>query len=377
MKVREKPKGSGVWWIFINDKGERKSKRVGDYKTALDAAKKIEAKLTLGDLNIVEEKPVFPEFSEYAKLWLHTYIKPLRRETTFERYDFVLKRYVLPVFGKLTLDQITRKGVRDLLLNIRARGLSKATVCLVRDVTSGVLNHAIDDEILESNPVLGVVKRLQLSRDGKSEIEPLTKEEVQLFLETCREHRADYYAFFMTAFRTGARLGEVLALQWGDIDFHGKFVRVARSYKRQKITPTKTGKSRRVDMSDQLMEVLRLLQAQRKKEGLQAGRGDLAPFLFHDRKLQPLSQNTVRNVFKWTLRKAGLREIRLHDIRHTFASLLLTDGASPVYVKEQLGHSSIQMTVDIYGHLIPSSNRDAVNKLDTHLPAPQAHPAKN
>lgn len=192
MKVREKPKGSGVWWIFINDKGTRRSKMVGDYKTALDVAKKIEAKLTLGDLNIVvEEKPVFPEFAEYAKLWLHTYIKPLRRETTFERYDYVLKQYVLPVIGKLTLDQITRKAVRDMLLGIRGRGLSKATVCLTRDVTSGVINHAIDDEILESNPVLGVVKRLQLSRDEKTEIGPLTKEEVQLFLVICREHRQD------------------------------------------------------------------------------------------------------------------------------------------------------------------------------------------
>jgi integrase len=74
--------------------------------------------------------------------------------------------------------------------------------------------------------------------------------------------------------------------------------------------------------------------------------------------------------------RAGLREIRLHDIRHTFASLLLSDGASPVYVKEQLGHTSIQMTVDIYGHLIPSSNREMVNRLDSQPSATQPQPAK-
>ncbi len=78
-----------------------------------------------------------------------------------------------------------------------------------------------------------------------------------------------------------------------------------------------------------------------------------------------IEKNYIRRVFKRVLKKAGLREIRLHDIRHTFASLLLSDGASPVYVKEQLGHTSIQMTVDIYGHLIPSSNREMVNRLDT------------
>jgi integrase len=73
-------------------------------------------------------------------------------------------------------------------------------------------------------------------------------------------------------------------------------------------------------------------------------------------------------VFKKVLSKAGLREIRIHDIRHTFASLLPTNGESPVYVKEQLGHSSIQMTVDIYGAPIPSANRAAVNKLDDAQP---------
>lgn len=78
-----------------------------------------------------------------------------------------------------------------------------------------------------------------------------------------------------------------------------------------------------------------------------------------------MEQNYIRRIFKRILAKAGLREIRLHDTRHTFASLLLSNGESPVYVKEQMGHHSIQMTVDIYGHLIPSSNRAAINKLDT------------
>jgi len=367
VKVREKPTGSGMWWIFIDHEGKRKAKKVGtDKKLAQEVAKKIEAKLTLGDVGITETGEKLPTFKEYSQTWLHGYIKPLRRETTFERYDFILKCYIYPsALAGLPIDKVARKDVRELLLSIHGRGLSKATVCLVRDVLSGVLNHAMDDEVIESNPVLGVVKRLQLSRDKKNEVEPLTKEEVQLFLDVCRENRPDYYAFFLTAFRTGMRLGELLGLQWGDIDWHGRFIRVSRSFKRGRITPTKTGRARRVDMSNQLIEVLANLHTQRKKEALQAGRGNVESFIFHEKGGQPLSQNTVRNVFKRMLSKAGLREIRLHDTRHTFASLLLSDGQSPVYVKEQLGHSSIQMTVDIYGHLIPSSNRDAVNSLDS------------
>ena len=86
-----------------------------------------------------------------------------------------------------------------------------------------------------------------------------------------------------------------------------------------------------------------------------------------------MEQNYIRRIHDRILRKAELRKIRLHDIRHSYASLLLTQGERPVYVKEQLGHHSIQMTVDIYGHLIPSSNRQAVNKLDD-LSAPHTHP---
>ncbi|PIP35159.1 MAG: hypothetical protein COX20_12685, partial [Desulfobacterales bacterium CG23_combo_of_CG06-09_8_20_14_all_52_9] len=90
-----------------------------------------------------------------------------------------------------------------------------------------------------------------------------------------------------------------------------------------------------------------------------------------------MSQNSVRNVFKRVLKKAKIRNIKLHVTRHTYASLLLSNGESPVYVKEQLGHSSIDITVDIYGHLIPSANREAVNRLDNLQPsATPAQPAK-
>ncbi|GLI36183.1 tyrosine-type recombinase/integrase [Desulforhabdus amnigena] len=378
VKVREKSAGSGVWWLFIDHNGQRKAKKVGtDKKLALEAAKKIEAKLTLGDMGLKDPEKKAPTFKEAADLWLHGYIKPLRRETTFERYSDMLKRHVLPTLGSTPINEIARKDVRELLLSVRAKGLSKASVCLVRDVMSGVFNHAIDDEIIEVNPVLGVVKRLNLSRDKQEEVEPLTKEEVGLFLETCKQNRPEYYPLFLTAFRTGMRLGELLGLKWGDVDWNGKFIRVSRSAKRGKITPTKTGKNRRVDMSDQLMNVLKGLQTQRKREALKKGHGVADGFIFLSREDEILSQNTVRNVFKGILRKAGLRDIRLHETRHTFASLLLTDGQSPVYVKEQLGHSSIQMTVDIYGHLIPSSNRDAVNRLDETQPsATQPQPAK-
>ena len=127
-------------------------------------------------------------------------------------------------------------------------------------------------------------------------------------------------------------------------------------------------------MSDQLIETLKVLQMHRKSEALQIGQGEVHEVIFRVGG-KHMEQNYIRRVFKRMLIKAGLREIRLHDIRHTCASLLLSDDTSPVYVKEQLGHTSIQMTVDIYGRLIPSSNRKMVNRLDSQPTATYTQPS--
>jgi integrase len=365
VKVREKPRGSGIWWVMIDHHGRRKAKKIGkDKKLAQKAAQQMEAKLTLGDLDLDKEEQRTPSFKEYSELWLQTYVKPLRRHNTYERYSHILKAHVWPSLKSTPLAEVRRGDVRDLLLKLKRKGLSISSLCLARDVIGGVMNYAVDDEILEVNPVIGIMKRLRLERDRKTLIESLTHEEVSLFLETCLETYPEFHAFFLCAFRTGMRLGELLGLRWPDIDFNSKFIRVERSYKLGRLESTKTGNARRVDMSDQLIETMKHLLTVRKREALKEGRGGPVEIVFHMRG-QHMEQNHIRRVFKKVLQKAGIREVRLHDTRHTFASLLLSQGESPVYVKEQLGHSSIQMTVDIYGHLIPSSNRQAVNKLDT------------
>lgn len=377
MGVHIKERVKGEWWVFINHRGKRKAKKIGKNKSAaLEVAKKIEARLTLGELDIDEEKKEIPTFKEYSELWLSSYVKPLRRESSYERYRDVLKGYVYPVIGNTAIDEIKRVNIRDLLLALHAKGLSKATVSFIKNVISGPMTYAMDAELIPANPTTGLIKSLHMEQDRREHVSPLTKEEVNLFLKTCAEHIGEHYPFFLCAFRTGARLGELLALQWGDVDWNGKFIEVKRSYKRGRLSPTKTGKARRVDMSNQLIEALQGLLTVRKREGLEMGLGEVVEGMFY-RQGKPMEQNHIRRVFKRILRKAGLRDIRFHDIRHTYASLLLSDGASLVYVKEQMGHSSIEMTVDIYGHLIPSSNRDAVNRLDTQPNTTPAQPEKN
>jgi integrase len=174
------------------------------------------------------------------------------------------------------------------------------------------------------------------------------------------------------ALRAGLRRGELVAVQWGDIQFGkdeqdaNRFIVVEHNYVRRQHTTTKSKKSRRVDMSRELRRVLIELRDKRLLESFLKGKNDISDelvFLSPDGTiLDP--DNLYHRYFQPVLTKAGLRKIRLHDLRHTFGSLLIQSGASIVYVKEQMGHSSIQVTVDIYGHLIPGATVSFVDRLD-------------
>jgi integrase len=371
VKVRERPEGSGVWWVFIDHQGKRKAKKIGeDKELALEFAKKAEAKLILGDLDLKKSRAKVPIFGEYSQKWL-AFIKMNRRESTYERYNQVLNDHILPVFKKRALDAITRGDIRDFLVMKSA----KFSVFVFRDVLSGILGFALDDELIKANPVSGITKKLGLKRDKSNDVDPMTEMELSTFLDKAKKIVPEYYPFFLMAARTGMRIGELIATKWGDLDFNhsvilegGKveerpFIWVKRTYRRGRFTPPKNGKSRKVDMSSQLKAALQEHLTTEKKKALKEGWREVPELVFH-RGGKVIEQNYIRRVFKRVLSKAKLKEIKFHGVRHTFASLLLSMGESPVYVKEQLGHHSIQITVDIYGKWIQTKREAGVNKLD-------------
>jgi integrase len=383
VKIREKKPGE--WWIFVNHKGRRTSRKVGSAEAARETAKMIEAKLTLKEF-VVEapnrKEDQAPTYQEYATLWLDGQIKAVRRVSTYTRYKEALTRHIFPAIGRIGIDQVGRKDIKRFLLGYYQKSKSKKAVTLMRDICNGPFAAAVDEGLIQASPVTGVLGRLNIRAGQEGTADPLTAHETVLFLETCQKHYPDHYPFFLTLFRTGLRVGEALALRWSDLDWNGRFIQVSRSYRRQEFSGTKTGKTRRVDMSKNLFETLQNIYTRHKREALGAGRKEMDGIIFHNGKGSPRGQNSVRYIFKEILRKAGLREIRIHDTRHSYASQLLSDGVTPVYVKEQLGHHSIEITVDTYGHWIPSGDQEAVNRLD-HLAekctqsAPSPHPAKN
>jgi integrase len=356
----------GKWWVFIDHKGKRKAKCVGSKQAAETAAKKIEAKLTLGDFTLLDDKPQRP-FEPYFRNWLDTYVKAHCKERTYDLYEQALRCHLLAHFGQRDITTITREEVKQLFYGMLAQGKSRNTVNLTLAPLRAMFNHALEDRHVAVNPALGIMR---LARKGKGEQQKtahfLTREEVSLFLETCRQHFPDYAPLVLLLVRTGLRIGEACALQWEDLDFMSRCIEVRRTYSSGRIDESpKSSRSRRVDMSQQLTETLKTLLVERKKETLRHGWGEVPPWVFLRKDGSCLTPPYVRlKVWPKLSAKTGVHYVRIHDLRHTFASLLIQNGESLAYVKEQMGHHSIKITVDTYGHLVPGGNRQAVDRLD-------------
>jgi integrase len=246
--------------------------------------------------------------------------------------------------------------------------LSRNSVRIIHATLRAMLNAALDDGVIYSNPAERLGRSLRLSSAAKhreEEIKAMDAEQLARFLAAAQEGDAGYYALFFTMARTGVRLGEAFALQWTAFDYERRELLVERTLSEGMLGTTKGGRSRRVDMSRELVAALRRLEVQRKEDWLRQGRGVIPPWIFCTSDGTPLDQSAVSKLFKKTLRAAGLPpHYSPHSLRHTFASLLLQDGASPAYVQRQLGHASIQLTVDTYGKWLPMGNKAAADRLD-------------
>jgi integrase len=362
--VRQKQPGKGnPWWVFINHKGKRKAKCVGDKKAAEHVASLVRQKLTTGEFNLLSPERAIPCFKDYARKWLDTYVRASCKETTYPGYETALRVHILPALGGKRLNDIQKADVKELIFSMAGKGSAGGTILNMKACLSGILTSAVEDGFMPSNPAAGTRKLIK-KKDRKSEIGFLTRDEVSTFLQTVRDYLPAYYPLFLCALRTGMRIGEMIGLEWGDIDFNGSFIEVRRAIVRGKVTTPKNGKTRRIDMSQQLSEVLKRLKLQRRQEWLAIGSEMPERVFFMASGADIDLSGFRRRVFYKCLEKAGLRRIRIHDLRHTFASLLIAQGESLVYVRDQLGHSSITITVDTYGHLVPGANRSAVDKLD-------------
>ncbi len=178
----------------------------------------------------------------------------------------------------------------------------------------------------------------------------------------------------LTALRTGLRIGEMIALKWSDIDFKNRLIEVKRSYVKKRMSSTKSGKIRSVDMTPVLAQVLKDLQTEQKKWALKTA-SPVSEFVFVTRKGKLELAENFRYGLEKCLENAKLKRIRIHDLRHTYATIRLLRGHNIGDISYQMGHSSIKITYDTYGHWIPGKFKSEVDELDqAHPSAPYMHP---
>jgi len=324
----------------------------------------------------------------YAERWLklvEAHLKP----RTLGSYRETFRLHVLPGLGALKVRQVLKGHLRTILseklrsgkvkrttegeVTKEVRGpLARASVRIIHASIRAMLNAAVDDGIIAANPAEKLGRHLRLVTAPavrQQEIKAMTREQVARFLSasvgTLKEYERRHYALFLLLARTGMRLGEALALQWQDVNFSDHEIRVARAVSAGRIETPKSGHGRTVDMSNQLTFTLMRLQVARKEETLNHGWVEMPSWIFCTENGTRLDESRVRKVFGKMLTAAGLPgHFSPHSLRHTYASLLLQQGESPAYVQRQLGHASIQLTVDTYGRWLPAGNKAAVNRLD-------------
>lgn len=222
---------------------------------------------------------------------------------------------------------------------------------------------ALKEVIVTERIIIELFENVQ--KVDEEDITDFTSEELRKLLDTVQEYYFNHYSLFLLLARTGLRIGEALALKWGDIDFNGRFIHVQRSISRGKIEPPKKGKTRNVYMSKQLTEALRVHQTESKKKGLVLGFGDLPEYVFTNELGHIIDKDNWRHrVFNKALAKAEIRRIRIHDLRHTYATLRIAKGDNIQDVSNQLGHHSVKLTLDVYSHWIPGKKKDEVDALD-------------
>lgn len=326
--------------------------------TKRDAEKVLVALLRQRDLGELVLTPTTLTVAEYLERWLATAVAPRVRQKTLEDYRGLVKRYIVPALGHSRLGKLVPLDVQGLYTAMLEKGLSARTVRYCHSVFRNALEQAVRWRLLSNNPA----NHVELPKQSRTEMRAMSRDEADRFLKAAQG--SQHHALFALLLATGMRPGEAVALRWGDFDAANRRVSVNRSVSFTKegvrFHPPKTSRSRRtIALPDGLLSLL----LERR------GEADDAALIFPGKGSSPLDIRSLgRDHFKPLLKAVGLpAKIRLYDLRHTNATLLLQAGEHPKIVSERLGHASVMLTLDTYSHVLPGMQAQAAQKLDDML----------
>jgi integrase len=321
---------------------------------------------------------------QYLQQWLEHSAKDHIRPRTYERYEQYVRLHIIPMLGKIKLQALSPQQLQTWKSKKLKEGLSPTTVRTMHIVLHKALSDAIKLGLVTRN----VCEMVSPPRKARQEMQVLSADQARTFLAAAVGEPDE--ALFIMALATGMRRGELLGLKWQDISFQESVLCVRRTLNR---VPTvlgegagslvesepKTAQSRRSIVPPGFA-----IEALQRQKELQAGwkkNADTAweehGYVFTTQLGRYIHPNSLYRHFKELLKKAGLPDIRFHDLRHSVASLLLSSGIHPKVVQEILGHSQISMTMDIYSHVLPTMHQDAMDKLNQAFTNDGSTKAKN
>jgi len=308
-------------------------------------------------------------FADYLERWLADYAAGAVRPTTLDSYRMIVRKHIGPALGHIPLTMLSPQAIQGYFSRELQGRKNEQGGWIEKPLSTTTVRH----HGMLLHEAFHPADLVDAPRNRQVEMRVLDEEQVRLFLAGAKRS-SPYYRLYVAAVTTGMRQGELLGLRWRDVDLTLGTVSVQQTFYRlgrqQLFKEPKSAKARRsVALPPMLVEELRVL----RKE--QDGRRRLLGDLYHDYDLvfcqhngKPLHANDVRRGdFRKVLKRAGLPQIRFHDLRHSHATLLLQQGVHPKIVQERLGHSTPAFTLAVYSHVLPGMQADAAKAFETRL----------
>ncbi|MFC1902366.1 tyrosine-type recombinase/integrase [Chloroflexota bacterium] len=376
MKGHIYKRAKGSWTIIydlpvdtITGKRQQKSQTIrGTKRDAERALREILISIEQGSY----VKPNKITLGELLRQWLKEYASMNTTDRTQESYTSIIERHLIPALGRVSLVDLQPQHIQSYYADKLSKGRSDGKGGLsARSVVyhHRILSKALDYAVKMGLVVRNVAKVVEPPRVSRVTMQTLSPEEVTRFLDAARE--TDYYVYFSTLLYTGLRRGELLALRWRNLDLDsGTLTVVETAYRlgngEYRIKEPKTPQSRRtVTLPTSLVELFKVYRADQELLRIQLDVSlNADDFVFIRPDGSPINPNAITLAFRRIIKRADLKDLRIHDLRHTHATLMLRAGIHPKVVSERLGHANIGITLDIYSHVLPGMQEAAAEKFD-------------
>jgi len=360
-KIKRQSGKEYVIWVAQISQNNGKIKRIYG-KTRNEVSEKLKGELAKQQKGLsVDSSKITTE--EYIPIFLATK-KDEVKTTTYESYVQTFDNHIIPAFGDVKLQKIDLEEVNGFIDQLKSSGKAAGTIARIKNVFHCLLQSAVNNDLMVVNPV----SRAKTIKKNMPEMNVLTPEQIRTLLDKAKEvyalkgnsHKYLYHAVLL-ALATGLRRGELLALTWDNVHIENNTISVKQNLVEvhggiQFETPKTASSIRTIAVSADIMEKLQ----QYKKPGK-------CQYVFHTSSNKPITPSNLSRSFRWLLAQCNIENIRFHDLRHTHATQLLSNGVNIKQVSVRLGHEDIRITLQTYIHFLPQQDREAAEIMGSFL----------